>query len=283
MAQAVFDVAKQLDHLFGVDEGVLLYRGAVTAMALQATAIRAPGGTRKVGYLAGTPGSVLQNYKAIIGSIHARLAWISQGRSVQTKTHVSQVCRILTDASFIAFSAFLDDLLGKTLHPFSTQVQKAIEPAVFARAQRRLMGRLRQLPVQLRSTRRLLRLISLCRQWATAIELKTLWLAHWSSGAGLMLPNLWRAVAESSQVQSSWTPAFRTAWGRIASALGELRLAAHCGFPSLFGGGVCSCRRGSLTAADSKRMTAISSASPLAGRRGPLAPMCRQAFGTCCE
>ena len=196
MAQAVFDVAKQLDHLFGVDEGVLLYRGAVTAMALQATAIRAPGGTRKVGYLAGTPGSVLQNYKAIIGSIHARLAWISQGRSVQTKTHVSQVCRILTDASFIAFSAFLDDLLGKTLHPFSTQVQKAIEPAVFARAQRRLMGRLRQLPDQLRSTRRLLRVISLCRQWVTAIELKTLWLAHASSGAGLMLPNLWRAVAE---------------------------------------------------------------------------------------
>ena len=196
MAQAVFEVAKQLDILFGVDEGVLLYRGAVAAMALQATAIRAPGGTRKVGYLAGTPGSVLQNYKAIIGSIHARLAWISEGRSSQTISHLSQVCRILTDASFIAFSAFLDDLLGKTLHPFSTQVQKAIEPAVFARAQRRLMGRLRQLPDQLRSTRRLLRVISLCRQWVTAIELKTLWLAHASSGAGLMLPNLWRAVAE---------------------------------------------------------------------------------------
>ena len=196
MAQAVFDLAKQLDHLFGVDEGVLLYRGAVAAMGLEATGIRAPGATRKVGYLAGTPGSVLQNYKAIIGSIHARLAWISEGRSVQTISHLSQVCRILTDASFIAFSAFLDDLLGKTLHPFSTQVQKAIEPAVFARAQRRLMGRLRQLPDQLRSTRRLLRVISLCRQWVSASELKTLWLAHASSGAGLMLPNLWRAVAE---------------------------------------------------------------------------------------
>ena len=115
---------------------------------------------------------------------------------MQTSSHLSQVCRILTDASFIAFSAFLDDLLGRTLHPFSTQVQKAIEPAVFARAQRRLMGRLRELPDQLRSTRRLLRVISLCRQWVSASELKTLWLAHASSGAGLMLPNLWRAVAE---------------------------------------------------------------------------------------
>ncbi len=206
MAQAVFDMAKQLDHLFGVDEGVLLYRGAVAAMSIEATSTRAPGTTRKVGYLAGTPGSVLQNYKAIIGSIHARLEWISAGRSVQTLSHLAQVCRILTDVSFIAFSAFLDDLLGGTLHPFSTQVQKAIEPAVFARAQRRIMGRLRDLPDQLRSTRRLLRVISFCRQWASANELRTLWLAHSSSGAGLMLPNFWRAVAD---ILAAATPCYQ--------------------------------------------------------------------------
>ena len=242
MAQAVFDLAKQLDHLFGVDEGVLLYRGAVAAMGLEATGIRAPGATRKVGYLAGTPGSVLQNYKAIIGSIHARLAWISEGRSVQTISHLSQVCRILTDASFIAFSAFLDDLLGRTLHPFSTQVQKAIEPAVFARAQRRLMGRLRELPDQLRSTRRLLRVISLCRQWVSASELKTLWLAHASSGAGLMLPNLWRAVAEMLTTATPCYQGVELASAEFLDPSISHCLGPHCQCPGRIAAGGASLR-----------------------------------------
>lgn len=206
MAKAVFDTARQLDSLFGMDEGVLLYRGAAAALATKAAAIRAPGATRKVGFLAGTPGSVLQNYKAVIGSMHARLEWISAGRSVQTLTNIAEVCRILTDVSFIAFSAFLDDLLGGTLRPFSTQVQKAIEPAVFAQAQRRIMGRLRDLPDQLRSVRQLLRVISLCRQWASRSELSELWRAHSSSRAGLVLPNFWRAVAD---ILATATPCYQ--------------------------------------------------------------------------
>ena len=60
---------------------------------MQPTSVRAPEGTRKVGYLAGTSGSVLQNYKSIIASVHARLAWVSVGRSDQTKAHLADVSR----------------------------------------------------------------------------------------------------------------------------------------------------------------------------------------------
>ena len=43
LAMAVFDTARQLDHLFGVDEGVLLYRGVAAAMTTKATYVRAQG------------------------------------------------------------------------------------------------------------------------------------------------------------------------------------------------------------------------------------------------
>ena len=242
LSKAVFDTAKRLDQLFCRGEGLLVYRGTVAAMSMNATSIRAPSGTRKVGYLAGTPGSVLQNYKAVICSVHARLELVRGKQSVQTLTHLADICRVLTDVSFIAFSAFFDDLLRDTLHPFSTQVQKAIEPAVFARAERRIMGRLRDLPDKLRYVRRLLRVISLLRQWLSASELKTLWLAHLSSRAGLLLPNFWRAVAE---ILATATPCYQGVELASAEFLDpniSHCLGPHCQCPGRISAGPASSR-----------------------------------------
>ena len=175
------------------------------ARALDARSTRAPE-TLRVGYLAGTPCSIFQNYKAIISSMHARLHSVSAGRSDQTKYCLADVGRKLFDVGFIAFSAFLDDLLGGSLRPFTALIQTAVEPPVFARAQRRIMQRLRDVPTHLRYVRRLLRVISLCRQWVPADELGQLWLAHSSSRVGMMLPNFWRTVGE---ILASATPCYQ--------------------------------------------------------------------------
>ena len=228
MAALIFDVSKQLDALFCQDEGVLLFRGTAAAMGLQHRSIRAPGGTRKVGYLAATPGSILQSYKMIVASLHARVEWVAAGHSVQTKAHLTEVARQLSDVAFVGFGAVMDDILGGILRPLTLQAQKAAEPAVFALASRRAFARLGALPAHVRQLRRLLRVISLCRQWATPAELVALWSAHSVSRAGRLLPAFFQAVAE---MLADSSPVFQ---GVALSTLGSLDpsettcLGAHC-------------------------------------------------------
>jgi hypothetical protein len=65
LAVKVFDASKEIDHLMGQADGVLLFRGVKELLGESAGVVRAPGGTRKVGHLSGTPGSILENFKAI--------------------------------------------------------------------------------------------------------------------------------------------------------------------------------------------------------------------------
>ena len=72
-AAQVYDVAKDIDSMFGQSEGYILYRGVTEVLGEAHTRVRALGKTRKVVYLSGAPGSLAQSFRAIIGSVRARI------------------------------------------------------------------------------------------------------------------------------------------------------------------------------------------------------------------
>ena len=65
---------------------------------------------RKVGYLAGCPSSILENWKPIFLALHARAAWTQDGHRHQSLHHLMEVSRTLADPSFIVFCCIFADL-----------------------------------------------------------------------------------------------------------------------------------------------------------------------------
>ncbi len=195
LAVKAFDVAKQLDALLGQSEGVLLFRGVAAHLREPTCNIRAPGGTRKVGYLAGTPGSVLENYRTIVASMHARAKWVQQGHSSQSLGHILDVSRTLSDVSFLTFLLVLSDILTLLVRPFTLQVQGMLEPSELARAELRLATGLGKALKLLPSVRCLFRVIALCRQHAAQKALATLLGAFRFSPMGRCFPRLFDAAA----------------------------------------------------------------------------------------
>ena len=84
VAAKVFDVVKDIDAMFGQSEGYILYRGVAEMLGEASIRVRAPGKTRKIVYLSGSPGSLAQSFRSIIGSLHARIRWAQEGRGTHT-------------------------------------------------------------------------------------------------------------------------------------------------------------------------------------------------------
>jgi len=167
---AIFDVSKEVDYLFGQSEGVLIFRGVAAELGEIGCNVRAPGGTRKVVYLSGVPGSLLQNYKIIRGGFHARVAWRQAGHSKQTIHHLLDLGRRMSEPQFCVALSLLDDILGGLLQPFAKQVQATMDTSVFYQVLTRLMRRIDLYILSIRRLRVLLRVMSLCRQHLTSAE-----------------------------------------------------------------------------------------------------------------
>ena len=58
----IFDVAKEMSHLFGMSEGTHELKAVAADCRETLRTVKAPGGTRKVVYVSGVPGSLLDNY-----------------------------------------------------------------------------------------------------------------------------------------------------------------------------------------------------------------------------
>jgi len=133
LAVRLFDLSKHLDHLFAQSEGVLVYRGAAGHLGIDATSVRAPGGTRKIGYLSGVPSSILNNLKVIIAAIHARVKWCQMGHSRQTVGELLRLGNELASVQFTVFACTFSDIMCKGLRPFTLQVQGVLEAACLLR------------------------------------------------------------------------------------------------------------------------------------------------------
>ena len=136
--------------------------------------IRAPGGTRKIAYLSGTPSSLIENYRLIIASLHGRIAWVQQGHRHQKLDHLLEVGRKLSDPSFVVFLTLFTDVMGGIVRPFAKMVQASCEPVVFFAAQRQLLTDILHAMMALRRCRILFRVLCLCRQHAPIEDLRNL-------------------------------------------------------------------------------------------------------------
>ena len=174
LAVKVFDVSKQLDNLFAQSEGILLFRGAANILDESPHAIRAPGGTRKIVYLSGTPSSIVENYRVIIAALHGRVAWVQAGHRHQSLGYLHELGRSLSDPMFVTFVLLLSDILSMVVRPFAKQVQAACEPVVFHNSMRKLRSAIVESLIIVRRIRIMLRVVSLCRQHAPVDDLRLL-------------------------------------------------------------------------------------------------------------
>jgi hypothetical protein len=108
----LFDVATKLDPLMNQGDGGLLWRGVGEVLGEKRVgSIRAPGGTRKIGYLSKTPGAVLEHFKMLVATLHARVAWSQEGHRHHPIYSLQDMARQITDVSFVTLGCVFKDIL----------------------------------------------------------------------------------------------------------------------------------------------------------------------------
>ena len=100
-------------------EGAALFEGVAAELGEATTVLKAPGGTRKIAYVAGVPGGLLANYRALRASMWARVGWQQAGHSGQSLDHLLTLGNRLASPRFVAMMLLVQPLLGDILHPFA--------------------------------------------------------------------------------------------------------------------------------------------------------------------
>jgi hypothetical protein len=190
----IFDLAKEIDYLFGQSEGAIIFRSIATRLDEVPHMIRAPGGTRKVVYLTGIPCSLVENFKLVMTGLWARLAWKQAGHSSQSIHHILDVARRLSSVHFVVVMLILQDVLGGIIRPFAKTVQKHLEPASFVRAQQLALAKIETARRTIRRVRVVMRVASLCRQHAGPHDLARFLQAHAHGSMGSMFPTFFAHV-----------------------------------------------------------------------------------------
>ena len=191
---AIFDMAKEIDYLFGQSEGVVIFRAVAAAIDENVHRISAPGGTRKVVYLSSVPGSLVSNYKTIRASLWARVEWTQAGRSTQPLAKLMDLGRRLSGVGKAVHMVCLQDVLMVIVRPFAKQVQGNVEPCSFLAGQTAVLEKIRRARKVLRRTRVLLRVVSLCRQHAVPEDLVRLVEAHNVGQTAAAFPTLFENI-----------------------------------------------------------------------------------------
>lgn len=190
LATTMFDLSKELDYAFGQSEGVVIFRAVAEEVGERPALIKAPGGTRKIGYLSGSPGSLSANFRIIVLALWARVAWTQAGHSTQKLNHLLHMASRLLQVEFVVFLVSFESAMQCVIFPFTQLVQKHLEPAPFFRAIEAVGAQLAVTALVARKLRRLLLVISLCRQHCTTLELKALWGAYCDEFVVAHLPTL---------------------------------------------------------------------------------------------
>ena len=204
--QEIFDVAACMDNLFGIGEGRILLRGVSSHLNEKASTVRGPGGTRKVVFLAGVPGSLITNFKHYMAGLHGRVAWKQAKHGKQTLQSLLGIGQRLGDTSFCALLLIVDDILKNIVRPYALLVQGPAEPWVVETAGKRLLEKLRAARPPLQSVRRMLLIMVLCGQHLGSEEMMRLLEAQYYCKACHFFPAL---VLHLKPFFSTVPPVFR--------------------------------------------------------------------------
>ena len=120
LAAEVYEVVHELDQTFGINEGRLVFQGAVEfaqnhvpwAEAAPAST-RGAGGTRKMGHLSNVVVNLHKNFQFYILGLSGRIAWKKAGHGKKTVQKILELSRRLDNVRFVAFTCFFADCLSQ--------------------------------------------------------------------------------------------------------------------------------------------------------------------------
>lgn len=200
----LFELAKEVEYLFGMSDGVHIMRAVAVHCREKVARLRAPGGTRKVAYLSGVPGSLVDNFGVLLKSLWARVAWAQAGHSAQTIAHLLDVGRRLADPKTLTVMMLAHDIFRGIVRPFALRVQAHLEPANFFKFQELVLSQIRAAQRCLSRLRRILRVISLCRQHVGADDLARLLEAFGTGSLRALYPTFFQHAPRLLGAQRSF-------------------------------------------------------------------------------
>ena len=193
---AIFEMSKQVDYWFGMSEGVHILKAVASQSGRRPFTVRAPGGTRKVVYLAGVPGSLLHNFRLVYDGLYARIAWAQAGHGSQTLKHLLEAGSSLARPQFVFTMWMADDIFRLIIQPFARRVQAHLEPCEIQSVQTRLTGQLESARRALHRLRHVAAVASMCRQHLAQGEIVRLFQAFGIGQLGKLFPTFFHHVGE---------------------------------------------------------------------------------------
>ena len=209
VAEEVFKVGKILENEFGYGEGSSLFRGVCSFLGEPWHAVKGTGGNRKVVYHTGTPGNILQNFRAYAVGFHCKIEWKRQGHSKKGLGQRVDEARRLTDVSFVVFCLLFNDILVSVVRPYALIVQACAEPGEVSLAEERMFGTIDVMLAALEGARVMNRVLALCRQHCAGAEFH-LYLSAMRSSPSCLWAQTFKSFASAApELYSCHPPRFK--------------------------------------------------------------------------
>jgi hypothetical protein len=124
-AVEIFDIARVMGALFGTGDGRVMLRATQDLIGQKRLRVPDQGGTRKVVALAHTVDHLLRNMQAFHAALHARRGQGegAKGRGAQTKQHLIQIGRRISNLNFVVFVIFVRDTFQRRVAPIALKAQ----------------------------------------------------------------------------------------------------------------------------------------------------------------
>ena len=121
-AVEIFDIARVMGALFGTGDGRVMLRATQDLIGQKRLRVPDQGGTRKVVALAHTVDHLLRSMRAFHAAMHAR-RWRPNAHGAQTKQHLIQVGRRISNLNFVVFVIFVRDAFQCRVAPIALKAQ----------------------------------------------------------------------------------------------------------------------------------------------------------------
>ncbi|CAE7261828.1 unnamed protein product [Symbiodinium sp. CCMP2592] len=224
-ASEVLQIVAELDTLFGVGEGKVLFESVANRVGIPFVKLPRLSGTRKMVYLRL---SLVKNFKLIVLCLHARIHWKHEGKGSATLERLLSVSRRVTDISFVSFLVPFEMLMEEAVSPYVLISQKLIEPRAAKTSGQDMLRKLRSFSVALDFLPVFLTVLCLLRQHVGESDLRSYAKAMFSWSAlrpcRMLLPRLMplifdRAWAGSCEVEQDVLDSeFTCDFGRTTAA-----------------------------------------------------------------
>ena len=231
VAEEVFKVGKILEWEFGYGDGGSMFRGVCDFLGEPWHAVKGTGGNRKVVYHSGTPGNILQNFRAYAVGLHCKMEWKRQGHGKKKLEQRIEEARRLTHVSFVVFCLLFNDILVSAVRPYALIVQACAEPGEVSLAEERMFETIEKMLAAVESARVMNRVLALCRQHCIGEEFGPYLAAIGGSPSGLWAKTFTSFASAAPELYSHQPPRWcgvQLGTQQVISRPKEQVLGPHC-------------------------------------------------------